>query len=224
MLIEKAIASSSELVKFQRKQSEKIKCINSGHQGKKERPKKIAIYPDEGKNINLKEIVAEAGDLSHLFLPLIHLGDLDKTGKKTSRLIKTFRQGVEFYRKKVGSRSSSVAGVVTESKPQEIPSPKPIARAHSLPTGTSKRQQPIEKEKNARDYSPFETIDHSKKSDQPSIISTSPTTEELNYTHTNEVSQKSGNEDQDKKSISDPPSSLKGKFIELKLFFLNGLF
>lgn len=206
MLIEKAIASSSELVKFQKKQSEKIKYINSGHQGKKERPKRILIDEDSPKNLNLKEIVAEAGDLSHLFLPLIHLGELDRSGKKTSRLIKTFRQGVEFYRKKVGSRSSSVSNVSAKSK--RTPSPKPIHRAQSLPAGTSERHEPMDKEKAARDYSPFEAIDGSKRSTQPSIISTSPTTVESNYT--NEVSQKSGNEDQSKKS-SLGPQSLRGK-------------
>lgn len=206
MLIEKAIASSSELVKFQKKQSEKIKYINSGHQGKKERPKRILIDEDSPKNINLKEIVAEAGDLSHLFLPLIHLGELDRSGKKTNRLIKTFRQGVEFYRKKVGSRSSSVANVSAKSK--ETPSPKPIHRAQSLPACTSVRHEPMDKEKTARDYSPFEAIDGSKRSTQPSIISTSPTTVESNYT--NEVSQKSSNQDQIKKS-SLGPQSLQGK-------------
>ncbi len=191
MLIEKTIASSSELVKFQRKQSEKINNINSGKQ-KKERPKKL-IVSDPAKNKNLKEIVAEAGDLSHLFLPLIHLGDLDKERKKTNGLLRTFRQGVEFYRKKIG-RSSSIAGEAQKAPELVV---KPQVRTQSLPSPHRR------KELNNND-SPFETADESRRS----LISKSPNS--LKSCYTNEASKNSGSESPDNKKSSPTAGSLKG--------------
>ncbi len=59
-------------------------------------------------------------------MPIIHLGDIDPTRKKSNRLLETFRQGVAYYKNKTSSRSGSVC---IEKKLQH-----PEVRNHSVPS------------------------------------------------------------------------------------------
>jgi hypothetical protein len=48
---------------------------------------------------NLKELIGEAGDLSHLFMPIVQLAEIDLDRKKSNRLKDTFKQVTESYRR-----------------------------------------------------------------------------------------------------------------------------
>jgi hypothetical protein len=48
---------------------------------------------------NLKELIGEAGDLSHLFMPIVQLAEIDLDRKKSNRLKETFKQVTESYRR-----------------------------------------------------------------------------------------------------------------------------
>lgn len=71
----------------------KNKMVNS----KKENKKTTAAAT--GGTRNLKELIGEAGDLSHLFMPIVQLAEIDIDRKKTNRLMNTFKQVTESYRR-----------------------------------------------------------------------------------------------------------------------------
>ncbi len=52
-----------------------------------------------GGSRNLKELIGEAGDLSHLFMPIVQLAELDVERKKCNRIISAFKQVTESYRR-----------------------------------------------------------------------------------------------------------------------------
>lgn len=80
-------------------QQTKNKMVNSTKKENKKTGNNNNNNNTHNTNRNLKELIGEAGDLSPLFMPIVQLAEIDLERKKTNRLMNTFKQVTESYRR-----------------------------------------------------------------------------------------------------------------------------